>query len=49
MINNNRLKLRVAHQVGPQQQGEMVLEHFEAWGRLLFLRDIRAFQHLLPH
>ena len=49
MINSNRLKLAVAHQTGPQQQGEIVLERFEAWGRFLLLCNVCVLWHLLPH
>ena len=35
------------HQVSPQQEGETVLEHFEAWGRLLLHRVVHSFRDLL--
>ena len=47
VVDHDRLKFAVSHQVSPQQEGEMALECFEASGRLLSL-DVRAFRHLLP-
>ena len=37
MIRHDRLELAVSSQVSSQQEGKMVLERFEAWGRLLSL------------
>ena len=47
VIHHDGLELAVSHQVSPQQKGEMVLECFEARGRLLPC-DVCAFRHLLP-
>ena len=47
MVHHDRLKLAVSLQVSPQQEGETVLEHFEALGRLLLPRDVRAFRYFL--
>ena len=48
MVDQDWLEFAVSCQVSPQQEGEMVLECFEAWGRLLLLCDVRTFRHLLP-
>ena len=48
VVDQDGLQLAVSRQVSPQQEGEMVLERFEARGRLLLLRDVRAFWHFLP-
>ena len=50
MANHDRLYLTIDCQVCIQQQSEMVLEYFEAWCRLLLLRDVlsRSKVSLLP-
>ena len=47
VVDQDGLQLAVSHQVSPQQEGETVLERFEARGRLL-LCDVCTFRHLLP-
>ena len=46
-VDQDEPEFAVSLQVSSQQQGEMVLEHFEARGRLLLPRDVCAFRHLL--
>ena len=48
VIHHDRLKVAVSSQVSSQQEGETVLECFEACGRLLLPHDVCAFRHLLP-
>ena len=48
VVHQDGLELAVSRQVRPQQEGEPVLERLEAWGRLLLLRDVRAFRHFFP-
>ena len=48
VVDQDGLELAVFHQVSPEQEGEKVLEQFEAQGSLLFPRDVCAFRHLLP-
>ena len=47
MVHHHGFKLAVSRQVSPQQEGETVLECFEARGRLLLPRDVCTFRHLL--
>ena len=48
LVHHDMLKLAVSRQVSPQHEGEMVLERFEARGRLLLPLDVQAFRHFLP-
>ena len=48
MVHHDGLKLAVSFQVSTKQEGEMVLECFKAWGRLLLPRDVWVFRHFLP-
>ena len=48
MVDQDGLQLAVFRQISPQQEGETVLERFEALGRLLLPREVCAFRHLLP-
>ena len=48
MVHQEGLEFAIPRQVRPQQEGETVLECLEAWGRLLFLCNVRAFRHFLP-
>ena len=47
VVHHHRLELAVSCQVSPQQEGETVLESFEAPGRLLVLRS-GIFFHCRP-
>ena len=48
VVHQDGLQLTVPRQVRPQQEGETVLICLEAWVRLLFLCNVRAFKHFLP-
>ena len=48
VVDQDGLELAVSRQVGPQKEGEMVLKCFEARGRLLLSRDVRAFRLVFP-
>ena len=44
VVGQDGLQLEVSHQVSPQQEGETVLECFEARGRLLLSRGCTCVQ-----
>ena len=48
VVDQDGLELAVSRQVSPQLEGDTVLKRFEARGRLLLPRDVRAVRHFLP-